>query len=79
MAIREDVKAACKWHENYVNEFQELGQERSTETNLSKIPNSAIYTTLKEAYFDEDHVVEVFEFREECVNQCEGEFVLGCF
>jgi len=57
-----------------------LGQERSTETNLSKIPESAIYMTLEEAYFDEDHVIEMFEFNEECVNQRTGLYcvVSGC-
>jgi len=34
-AVREDVKAAYKCYENDMNEFQELGQARSTETNLS--------------------------------------------
>jgi hypothetical protein len=64
------------WHENDVNEFQELGQERSTETNLSKIPNSTIKTMFEKVYFDEDHlVVKVFEFGE-CVNWCVGRFVL---
>lgn len=40
MAVQEDVNAAYKWYENDVNEFQDLGQERSTETNLSKISDS---------------------------------------
>jgi len=61
-----------------VNEFQEVGQERGPEMNLGKIPNSAIYTTL-EVYFDEYQVMEVFEFGEECINQCEDGFVLWMF
>ena len=72
-AVREDVKAGYEWHEN---DFQELGQERSTKMNLSKIPDSAIYTTLEEMFFDEDHVIKAFEFGEECVNQYEGGFLL---
>ena len=61
--VQEDIKAAYKWHKN---ELQELSQEKSTKMNLSNIPDSMIYTALKEMFFNKDHVIEALELGEEC-------------